>query len=364
MSREKIKGSVVIFIFSLIIMLVFIFISIYLQKSMKEMNVFDYMSQEEFEQYELTTDEQSQGIQISDDEEIIRYHDIERFKDYSHQEFISILIPVSIGFCIFVILSSTGLCYILKQIKRKEDQRIIQELKSIQGNNQLPIESGELQEAYYYIQQKYEAHMADFKRLNAYLSHDQRNTLMLLRNNIDQGRIEDAHRNIQILSQGIDDILTLSDHEENNNLVLVDIIMECADIIDLYQNTYSQLTFEFIENEILYIYAKPRWIRQAVSNLIDNAIKYGNNKEIILTVSEKRGCIIIEVKDHGIGIDQKLQEHIFQHCYRVNELNKNGYGIGLSVVAHVCQLCQGFIYCDSQPNMGTTFYLSFQKVVQ
>ena len=91
---------------------------------------------------------------------------------------------------------------------------------------------------------------------------------------------------------------------------------------------------------------------------MDNAIKYGQQKEIIVTLKQAKGSVIIEVKDQGIGIDENQAEHIFQDRYRIPHLHTDGYGIGLSLVHHVCELCHGFVTFDST-SKGTTFYLCF-----
>lgn len=112
----------------------------------------------------------------------------------------------------------------------------------------------------------------------------------------------------------------------------------------------------------MVIMAKERWIKRAVSNLLDNAIKYGDGKLVEVVVKRKHHSIIITVSDHGIGISEKKQAEIFNHQYRVNELNKDGYGIGLSLVSHVCELCNGFVIVDSEEGKGSTFYLSFPSL--
>ena len=103
-------------------------------------------------------------------------------------------------------------------------------------------------------------------------------------------------------------------------------------------------------------------IYRAICNLLDNAIKYGEDKPIEINVKNKNNSIIISVHDNGIGIPQELQDKIFNHRYRINELNKDGYGIGLSLVSHVCDLCSGFVWVESEKNKGSTFYLSFPEM--
>ena len=90
-------------------------------------------------------------------------------------------------------------------------------------------------------------------------------------------------------------------------------------------------------------------------------MKYGEDKPIFLSVKAKNGSVIVMVKDNGIGIREDKQEMIFGNRYRINELNRDGYGIGLSLVSHVCDLCGGFITVDSEPGKGSVFYLSFPQ---
>ena len=362
MFRSRIKITIVIFIYSILITITFLFLTLYLQKTMEDININQYM-EETSDQYAIRTDEVISNQITNDKTEIIlRAAEINNFKAYSTEQLFNVLLPASILFCIFIVMASTLLWYVMKRIKSKDNQLIVKEIQSIEWAGQLPMGNNELLEAYRHIRSVYERHMEEFKRLNSYLSHDQRNTLMLLRNNLEQGKTEAGLRNIQILSDSIDDILTLSDHPDEERLTPVDVILLCADICDSYKQVYPQLHFQFPEAEEFYILAKPRWIRQAVSNLIDNAIKYGNDKSVLVEIRKVKDSIVIKVEDHGIGIDLAMQERIFEHRYRVDELNKDGYGIGLNLVLHVCDLCEGFVYCDSEKEKGTSFYMSFQSI--
>lgn len=65
------------------------------------------------------------------------------------------------------------------------------------------------------------------------------------------------------------------------------------------------------------------------------------------------------VKDNGIGIDKTKLSTIFDYRYRVNELNKDGFGIGLSLVSHVTDLCGGFASVKSTAGKGSTFIYHF-----
>ena len=145
------------------------------------------------------------------------------------------------------------------------------------------------------------------------------------------------------------------------SIATVDVALVCAEVCDSYCKLSRQITFHFDENENTEIIAKERWIYRSIANLLSNAVKYGQNKPIEVSVKSKNNSVIIIVKDHGIGMSEDAQEKIFNNRYRVNELNKDGYGIGLSLVSHVCDLCGGFATVDSELGKGSTFYISFPQ---
>lgn len=295
-------------------------------------------------------------------DELLRYYELNNFKAYYNNVMMEKLIYLILIACFALLLFSSLLWRVIKSVQMSENKRIVQKLYSLDENENNLVDDPILMEAYLKIQKNYQKHFMEFKRLNAFLNHEQRNALMLLRNDVEYGNQEEAENTIQYLNESLDDILTISDHaQDKEQLVKVDIILLCADVCDAYQKVYRQLKFDCDMEEEIYILAKPRWIRRAISNLIDNAIKYGDDKEIKVHMKQKNHCVIIEVEDNGIGISATEQKRIFEHRYRIDELKKNGYGIGLSLVAHVCELCNGFVFCENIENKGTKFYLSFAQ---
>ncbi|MGB0429491.1 MAG: sensor histidine kinase [Bacteroidia bacterium] len=102
-------------------------------------------------------------------------------------------------------------------------------------------------------------------------------------------------------------------------------------------------------------------IKNCISNVLDNALKYCKEKPIIeLTTTDKTGFLEIAVTDKGIGIDKKDLERIFDAFYRKdtgNVHNVKGFGIGLSYVKRVMDLHHGKIEVNSKIDIGTTFTL-------
>jgi signal transduction histidine kinase len=102
-------------------------------------------------------------------------------------------------------------------------------------------------------------------------------------------------------------------------------------------------------------------IAQALHNLIDNAAKYSEAPSTIrVTVAVTPSCLVITVRDRGIGIAKKDQAKIFDRFHRVGTglvHDVKGSGLGLAIVAHVMQAHGGAAEVESELGAGSTFCL-------
>ncbi|MGE5702429.1 MAG: sensor histidine kinase [Clostridia bacterium] len=104
-------------------------------------------------------------------------------------------------------------------------------------------------------------------------------------------------------------------------------------------------------------------IERAVRNLLDNAVRYGNEGHFLeLALVEQEEDVCITVKDRGRGIAPEDQKRIFERFYRVDDGRKGeGLGIGLSIVKEIVESHQGSVQVKSTPYVETLFELRIPK---
>lgn len=100
-------------------------------------------------------------------------------------------------------------------------------------------------------------------------------------------------------------------------------------------------------------------IKQVVTNLVDNAIKYNRPEGSVRVSARTDGAnAIIEVRDTGIGIPATEQQYVFDRFYRVDKSRSRshgGSGLGLAIVKKIAEEHGGSVSVDSTPGKGSTF---------
>ena len=175
--------------------------------------------------------------------------------------------------------------------------------------------------------------------------------------------------NVRNLNNILNDFLSVSKLEEGK----VRAESEWMDLHALIQEALEDITPEakkgqqFMTNwegEKRNVFLDPKLIRNILNNLLSNAIKYSpEGKEIHLNVRLRPKELLLEVKDHGIGIPEAEQVHLFERFFRArNVTNIQGTGLGLSIVKKYVELMDGEISCESKENHGTCILLSFPQI--
>jgi signal transduction histidine kinase len=96
-------------------------------------------------------------------------------------------------------------------------------------------------------------------------------------------------------------------------------------------------------------------LEQVVTNLVTNAIKYGGEKPIAISVERKGDMARLTVSDQGIGISEADQQRLFKPFERATDLHQGrSLGLGLYLVREIVNAHGGHVRLSSQPGAGTT----------
>ena len=114
-----------------------------------------------------------------------------------------------------------------------------------------------------------------------------------------------------------------------------------------------------------FVMADREAIRQVITNLLVNSIKYGKEGGTTkVSFYDTESEILIEVSDNGLGIDEKHLKHVFDRFYRVDSSRsrkQGGSGLGLSIVKHIVEAHDQTINVRSTPEVGSTFGFTLKK---
>jgi two-component system sensor histidine kinase SenX3 len=168
------------------------------------------------------------------------------------------------------------------------------------------------------------------------------------------------------LARIIDDLLDLSRIEVNEvpvpeEVPLADLVDEAVGPLRPLAAARSIVLEADDIPDRLSLTCNRRDLVSAISNLVDNAVKYSEDDGLV-RVSARRGdgSIDIAVSDRGIGIPQRHMERIFERFYRVDRARSRttgGTGLGLSIVRHVAANHGGTVEVRSTEGEGSTFVL-------
>lgn len=141
------------------------------------------------------------------------------------------------------------------------------------------------------------------------------------------------------------------------NIRVDELIWEVKASIDLV-NPENQIRIDFSslpENpESINLNGNLNLIKLAVTNIVNNACKYSDNRVVDLGLSVTQHNIVISVKDQGIGIPEDELQHVFEPFFRASNTTRyNGYGVGLPLSLNIIRLHKGSIAIKTVQESGT-----------
>ena len=179
--------------------------------------------------------------------------------------------------------------------------------------------------------------------------------------------LQSTSRNVDRLVNLVDDLDAISKLESGDHLI----VEENFVIQDLLKEVNETLAFKADEKKIncvikkgcelpLTVYADKEKIRQVLTNLVDNAIKYGKQPGTIEASFYKvdGARVLIEISDDGAGIAEEHLLRIFERFYRTDlarSRKEGGSGLGLSICKHIIEAHGQSIHVRSKIDVGSTF---------
>ena len=167
----------------------------------------------------------------------------------------------------------------------------------------------------------------------------------------------------------INDLLNVSRIEEGRYLYKPDYVQFedlVVSVIDNYQRELEakkiKFKFEKPKEKIPKLKIDAEKMRLAVTNLLDNAIRYTSLKgEVVVSLKQIDNKLQFSIKDSGIGIPKNQQKRVFGKFFRAaNAMKKEteGSGLGLFIVKNIIEAHKGMVWFESEERKGTAFHFS------
>jgi signal transduction histidine kinase len=185
--------------------------------------------------------------------------------------------------------------------------------------------------------------------------------------------IEVIERNGQHLFRLVDDVLDLSRMEVGQ--MEVDIVSldlgdhmrtTAAALAPLADVKHIRLIVEPLEN-LPRVLCDPDRVRQILTNLIGNAVKFTDRGQVVLSAESRNGAVAVHVSDTGVGIPEAALPGLFEEFFQADPESarrRGGAGLGLAIASRLVRLMSGELTVESTRGVGSrfTFTLPIDRV--
>jgi PAS domain S-box-containing protein len=197
--------------------------------------------------------------------------------------------------------------------------------------------------------------------------------------------LEKAHSSTQHLGKLFQDLLT-SAKAEDGRLVSHPSVVEMGEFLEQvtdslkfsaekkglsldfiigFDNSEKNQTSSKIIKPLYYVHVDPDRLREVITNLFDNAVKYTPEGKVSIGLTGNQEYVQFYVKDTGVGIPKADVPHMFQKFYRVDSSATRtigGTGLGLFISRKIIELYKGRIWVESEQGKGSTFYINLPRL--
>ena len=245
-------------------------------------------------------------------------------------------------------------------------------------------ELGQLAKVFNETLARLEQAFEQLRRFTSDASHELRTPLAMIRSVGEVGLQKDGSRaeyrdiigsmleEVNRLTSLIDNLLTISRADSGHiqlhrtNVPMLALSREAAGLFEILTEEKSQ-NLDVSGDENAEVAGDPIFLRQALVNMIHNAVKYSPIGETIsVNVRNGNDRVVIEIKDNGPGIPPEDQPKIFDRFYRVDKARwreSGGAGLGLSIAKWAVEAHGGAVSLESELNKGCTFRIILPRAL-
>jgi signal transduction histidine kinase len=202
------------------------------------------------------------------------------------------------------------------------------------------------------MQQRIRRYISDREHLFSAISHDLKTPITrlrlraeLLESDVKRSKFNNDLDELEMMVKGALQCVRDTDLHENNAFINLDEMVQSV----IEPLNFHQCQVEFTPAGIDPIVAKPLAIKRVLTNLIDNAVKYGNRA--MVTIAETDDWVTVTIEDEGEGIPEEKLEAVFEPYFRLAS-DDSGHGLGLGICRNILHGHGGDLIIGNLPQGG------------
>ncbi|KZX65989.1 two-component sensor histidine kinase [Vibrio sp. HI00D65] len=264
---------------------------------------------------------------------------------------------------VIFLLSSTLILLVLTYLMIRRQVRPLKKLARAANEMSMDIQQPPLNEegatelvtatrAFNRMQQRIRRYVADREHLFSAISHDLKTPITrlrlraeLLESEVKKDKFNKDLDELEMMVKGALQAVRDTDLHENN--AIIDLNDMVASVIESHNQHQTLVEFEPIVVEPLV--AKPLAIKRVLTNLIDNAVKYGSSAKV--DISSDSVWVIVTIQDYGKGIPEDKLELVFEPYFRL-ATDDQGHGLGLGICRNILHGHGGDLIIRNSPQGG------------
>jgi signal transduction histidine kinase len=286
-------------------------------------------------------------------------------------------LPLTILFLAFVIAIAALAARNLRRVSRPLDELVEASNKVAEGDfsarveERGPNEVRSLLHGFNSMAERLQMNDQQRRAMLADVSHELRTPITVIQGNIegmldglypaDEARLNSIMEETQILSRLVDDLRTLS-VAESGALQLrrepTDLGLLIREVVSAFDSQIQEkeIKIEVVLAEIDEVEVDPLRVREILSNLVSNALRYtpsqGEIKIVVAkSATDEERSVLVSIQDSGPGIESADLSRIFDRFYKSSD--SGGMGLGLSIAKYLVEAHGGKIWAESEAEQGT-----------